>query len=183
MHAISVGEHNALLLEQGWKEEDFEVGFHKDIAASHFQQYAALVKSELSKGEVRSHDDSTSYRRLSFCVLRYAVLLRLPCLAWPGLAFPDLALPCLDSANPVPILGRFSVQGAKLPLTPTSQLSPQVTRTRFPATIVGTWVLSLSLAALGWLDRWSQRQGRTSATSAQGLTSTPRTTCSPSKSR
>lgn len=52
MHAIPLEEHNALLFEMGWKAEEFELGFHKDIAASHFQQYAALVKKELSKGEV-----------------------------------------------------------------------------------------------------------------------------------
>lgn len=53
MHAIPLEEHNQLLFEQGWKEEEFEVGFHKDIASSHFQQYAALVKKELAKGKVR----------------------------------------------------------------------------------------------------------------------------------
>lgn len=52
MHAIPLEEHNALLFEMGWKEGEFEVGFHKDIAANHFQQYAALVKNELAKGEV-----------------------------------------------------------------------------------------------------------------------------------
>lgn len=53
MHAIPLEQHNSLLFEQGWKEEEFEVGFQKDIASSHFQQYAALVKRELDKGEVR----------------------------------------------------------------------------------------------------------------------------------
>lgn len=62
MHAISLEEHNALLSEQGWKEEEFEVGFHQDIAASHIQQYAAMVENELAKGEVRGPDDSTGGR-------------------------------------------------------------------------------------------------------------------------
>lgn len=52
MHAIPDEEHRSLLFEQGWKEEEFEAGFQKDIASSHFQQYAALVKKELAKGEV-----------------------------------------------------------------------------------------------------------------------------------
>ncbi|CAM9748328.1 unnamed protein product [Scytosiphon promiscuus] len=54
MHAIPDEEHRSLLFEQGWKEEEFEAGFQKDIASSHFQQYAALVKKELAKGEVNT---------------------------------------------------------------------------------------------------------------------------------
>lgn len=77
MHAIPLEEHNSVLFEQGWKEEEFEVGFQKDIASSHFQQYAAMVKRELDKGEVRSRGDEadwplslgrTGYRHLKACL-------------------------------------------------------------------------------------------------------------------
>ncbi|CAM9853634.1 unnamed protein product, partial [Ectocarpus fasciculatus] len=52
MHAIPDEEHNRLLFEQGWKPEEYAAGFHKDIASSHFQRYASLVKRELTKGKV-----------------------------------------------------------------------------------------------------------------------------------
>ncbi|CAM9562536.1 unnamed protein product [Pylaiella littoralis] len=58
MHAIPLEQHNSLLFEQGWKEEEFEAGFQKDIASSHFQQYTALVKQELDKGEVKPNAKS-----------------------------------------------------------------------------------------------------------------------------
>ncbi|CAB1106867.1 unnamed protein product [Ectocarpus sp. CCAP 1310/34] len=54
MHAIPDEEHNRLLFEQGWKPEEYDAGFHKDIASSHFQRYASLVKRELDKGKVTS---------------------------------------------------------------------------------------------------------------------------------
>ncbi|CAM9770905.1 unnamed protein product [Ectocarpus sp. 4 AP-2014] len=51
LHAISGKEHKDLLAEHGWNEEDFEAGFHKELASTFFQQYVALVQSELQKGE------------------------------------------------------------------------------------------------------------------------------------
>lgn len=84
MHAISLDEHNALLSEQGWKKEDFELGFHKDIAASHSQRYAAMMKSELAKTEVRSQDGSTAGGGVSplyFCRCCRPFSYPFPCLA------------------------------------------------------------------------------------------------------
>lgn len=56
LHAISAKEHKELLhkellAEHGWKEDEFEAGFHKELASTFFQQYVALVQGELQKGE------------------------------------------------------------------------------------------------------------------------------------
>lgn len=70
MHAIPDEEHNRLLFEQGWKPEEYEAGFHKDIASSHFQRYASLVKRELNKGKVSvegGRAGSAGSIKLGFC--------------------------------------------------------------------------------------------------------------------
>ena len=110
MHAISLEEHNALLFEMGWKEEEFEVGFHKDIAASHFQQYAALVKSELAKGEVRGPDDAMGGGGVS--PLPLLISRSLPCL---GRCCPDTSSGCANTLAVPEICSLFSRAASQEP--------------------------------------------------------------------
>ncbi|CAB1116594.1 unnamed protein product [Ectocarpus sp. CCAP 1310/34] len=56
MHGISPEEHQELLKEHEWREEEFEAGFQKGVAprdgSKHFLKYEALLRRELAKGKV-----------------------------------------------------------------------------------------------------------------------------------
>lgn len=57
LHSISYKEHEDLLSEHGWTEEEFEAGFQKSVpprdGSKDFLKYEALVRRELANGEVR----------------------------------------------------------------------------------------------------------------------------------
>ncbi|CAM9494534.1 unnamed protein product [Ectocarpus sp. 13 AM-2016] len=56
-HGVALEEHNFMLAERGWTEEEFDVGFQPGVAprqgSQHFVKYEALVQRELAKGEVK----------------------------------------------------------------------------------------------------------------------------------
>lgn len=55
-HGISLAEHQGLLEQNDWTEEEFEAGFQKGVAprdgSKDLLKYEALVQRELGKGEV-----------------------------------------------------------------------------------------------------------------------------------
>lgn len=68
MHGISADEHQEVLRQHNWKEEEYEAGFQKGApprdGSKYFLKYEALVRRELAKGEVSKHCDVQTVRPL-----------------------------------------------------------------------------------------------------------------------
>lgn len=83
MHGISPEEHQELLKEHDWREEEFEAGFQKGVAprdgSKHFLKYEALLRRELEKGEVRNRPcDALVYVCVVFVLAILAPVYTLP---------------------------------------------------------------------------------------------------------